>query len=95
MEREKQWWMQKHHVWLLYSTYATDGSSLDESDGRSKDVVKKTTHAYLHTYTQKGKEWEEKMNRSLENVEIPHKQDSLTLHYSLSLLIQTFKEETN
>lgn len=56
MEREKQWWMQKHHVWLLYSTYATDGSSLDESDGRSKDVVKKTTHAYLHTYTQKGKE---------------------------------------
>lgn len=41
--------------------------------------------------TQKGKEWEEKMNKSLENVEMPHKQDSLTPHYSLSLLIQTLQ----
>lgn len=57
MEREKQWWMRKHHVWLLYSTYTTDGSSLYENDGRNEDVVKKKkTHAYLHTYTQKGKE---------------------------------------
>lgn len=53
MEREKQWWMQKHHVWLLYPTYTTDGSSLDENDGRNEDVVKKKTeymHTYIHTH---------------------------------------------
>lgn len=55
---------------------------------------KKERNACIHTYTQKGKEREEKMNRNLENVEMPHKQDSLTFHSSFSLLIQIFKEET-